>query len=64
MSSPPPSAGPMPGDMKRAEVFKLEKERTIGNGMASEMTETKRESLLFDAEKDKGAADKAVADKN
>tara|TARA_R110002003_G_scaffold45_13_gene3565 strand:- start:525 stop:887 length:363 start_codon:yes stop_codon:yes gene_type:complete len=57
VSSPPPSAGPMPGDLKRAEDFRKEKQATVGDVT---MTTTKgepnkdRDSIFFDAEKDKG----------
>lgn len=58
VSSPPASAGPTTADMKRAEEFKREKERTVGNGTSVESTESKRESLFFDAEKDEAIVDK------
>jgi hypothetical protein len=47
LSSPPPSAGPLSPDMNRAEDFRREKEALVGEG------DTKRNSLFFDAEKDK-----------
>lgn len=50
VSTPPPSAGPMPGDLKRAEQFKREKDRTVGTAVTP--VDVKRESF-FDAEKDK-----------
>jgi len=59
VSSPPPSAGPMPGDLKRAEEFRREKDRTIGdikvpsNEFKTHEDDGKRESLFFDAERDK-----------
>lgn len=58
VSSPPPSAGPMPGDLKRAEEFKKEKDAVIGGDIKSPTAVTppqdgNRESLFFDAEKDK-----------
>ena len=55
MSSPPPSAGPMPLDMKRAEDFQREKNKTVGNGarVGDESPDAHRDSVFFDAEKDK-----------
>lgn len=60
VSSPPPSAGPTPDDLKRTEEFKREKDQTIG-GVASPPPppDVKRESLFFDAEKDRSAAEKS-----
>jgi hypothetical protein len=45
----------MPGDLKRAEQFKLEKEDVVG----SEEGESKRASFFFDAEKDKADVGKS-----
>ncbi|CAO2653622.1 Nn.00g030330.m01.CDS01 [Neocucurbitaria sp. VM-36] len=60
VSSPPPSAGPTPGDVKRAEEFKREKDRTIGSVTSPPPPpDVKRESLFFDAEKDRAAAEKS-----
>jgi hypothetical protein len=44
----------MPGDLKRAEAFKHDKEETVGDE-----TENKRASFFFDAEKDKADAEKS-----
>ncbi|KAL6704036.1 hypothetical protein ACN47E_008800 [Coniothyrium glycines] len=55
VSTPPPSAGPSTGDMKRAEDFQREKDRTIGKGATAESPDAHRESVFFDAEKDKDA---------
>ncbi|KAH7084413.1 LAlv9 family protein [Paraphoma chrysanthemicola] len=56
VSSPPPSAGPMPGDLKRAEEFRKEKQATVGDVKPVEATEgdakKDRDSVFFDAEKD------------
>jgi hypothetical protein len=56
VSSPPPSAGPMPGDLKRAEDFRKEKQATVGDvKMTTKEGEPNkdRDSIFFDAEKDK-----------
>lgn len=57
VSSPPPSAGPLPADLKRAEDFRREKDAVVGDVKSPVdvrvEAEGKRESLLFDAEKDK-----------
>jgi hypothetical protein len=57
MSSPPSSAGPMPGDLKRAEEFSREKSAVVGDVKVTSLDERiprgedgKRESLMFDAE--------------
>ncbi|KAH7072128.1 LAlv9 family protein [Paraphoma chrysanthemicola] len=56
VSLPPPSAGPMPGDLKRAEEFRKEKQATVGDVKAVEPIESEgkkdRDSVFFDAEKD------------
>jgi hypothetical protein len=57
VSSPPSSAGPMPGDLKRAEEFKREKSVVVGDVKVTSLDESmargedgKRESVMFDAE--------------
>lgn len=55
-STPPPSAGPLSPDLKRAEEFRREKSAVLGDRKSvasSDDADSKRESLLFDAEKDK-----------
>jgi hypothetical protein len=53
LSSPPPSAGPLTADMKRAEDFRREKESVVGDLKSPIDPDDKRSSLFFDAETDK-----------
>jgi len=49
-----PVSSPPPGDLKRAEDFKRDKEAIVGDTPASPPPpDVKRRSLFFDAEKDK-----------
>jgi hypothetical protein len=54
VSSPPPSAGPLPLDMKRAEDFSREKDRTVGGAEVKGEGET--QGVFFDAERDRMGA--------
>ncbi|OAL03022.1 LAlv9 family protein [Phaeosphaeriaceae sp. SRC1lsM3a] len=59
LSSPPPSAGPLSPDLKRAEQFQREKSAVVGDRKSvasSDDADSKRESVFFDAEKDKAAS--------
>jgi hypothetical protein len=57
LSSPPPSAGPLSPDMKRAEEFRREKQSVVGDADSAPVDlDAKRNSLFFDAEKDKAEA--------
>ncbi|KAF2027083.1 LAlv9 family protein [Setomelanomma holmii] len=56
VSSPPASAGPTPGDLKRAEEFRRVKQAAVGDiKVVSKDGEGNkdRESIFFDAEKDR-----------
>jgi hypothetical protein len=52
LNTPPPSAGPLSPDVKRAEQFRREKEAVVGGESEPVDLDKKRSSLFFDAEKD------------
>jgi hypothetical protein len=54
LSSPPPSAGPLSPDLKRAEEFRREKQAVVGDSAPTPVDlDAKGNILFFDAEKDK-----------